>query len=273
VITEVEAKTLLVKRFKNLCDDVPRENTESSVGAKLPPRSAVPLASTEKRLAVDDVATLKTTEVPLAVVDATLKATVVDVAPTPATKPLSMKRPVERVVGDVQRARRPFEPPARAAVIPSDDVATQRVDVPIDWRTIPRVPVELVPSKSDPMRVRLVVVPLVIRSLVEKRFVDEAIVVKNELVVALVAANVVAEALFEKNVVAVALVAKKLDDEAFTAAKLLVAVALVNVAAIALKNEAKRLVLVLLVVEPLVAVKLVAVALAATRFVVEASVE
>ena len=48
------------------------------------------------------------------------------------------------------------EPPA--AVIPSEDVATQRVDVPVVWRTIPAVPEAFVESRKRPERDRLVVV-------------------------------------------------------------------------------------------------------------------
>jgi hypothetical protein len=96
------------------------------------PMPTLPLAKTEKRFVADDVATLKTIDVPFAVVDATLKETVVDVAPTPATVLSSKKRPVERVVGDVHRARYPKRPPPSEPDIPNVDVATHLVVVPVD---------------------------------------------------------------------------------------------------------------------------------------------
>ena len=85
----------------------------------------------------EDVATLKIIELPVAVVDATLKDIKEEVAPIPATDPLSKKSPVESVVAEVNRARNPFTPPVTPAppVIPRDDVATQSVDVPVDQRT------------------------------------------------------------------------------------------------------------------------------------------
>jgi hypothetical protein len=64
-----------------------------------------------------------------------LNANVEEVALIPATVPLSMLTPEPRVVGDVQRVRRPVVPPDTEAVIPSDEVATHRVDVPVDQST------------------------------------------------------------------------------------------------------------------------------------------
>ena len=136
------------------------------------PTPTLPLARTVKMLAPDDVATLNTIDVPLAVVDATLKAIVEDVAPTPATKPLSWKRPVESVVGDVQRARRPFDPPVTPlAVILSVDVDTHLVVVPVVWRSIPKVPVALAESVSGPVMVNFEVVAFSAKKLVVDAFV------------------------------------------------------------------------------------------------------
>jgi hypothetical protein len=100
--------------------------SESDAAGVELPIPTFPFARTEKRLVFDDDATLKIIELPFAVVDATLKATDDDVAPTPATNPLSWKRPVESVVAPVNRARKPLMPPLTPAppVIPSDDVAT-----------------------------------------------------------------------------------------------------------------------------------------------------
>ena len=70
-----------------------------------------------------------------------------------------------------QRVAYPKAPPDRVAVIPRDDVATQRVEVPTDWRIIPNVPEADTPSRRVPRRLRLVVVPVPIVSLVEKKLV------------------------------------------------------------------------------------------------------
>ena len=48
-----------------------------------------------------------------------------------------------------------------AAAIPREDVATHRVEVPVDQSTWPRVPEALMESVSLPSRARLVVVELV----------------------------------------------------------------------------------------------------------------
>ena len=62
----------------------------------------------------------------------------------PENTPLSRSEEVPRVVAVSQRVAKPKVPPfTPVAVIPSDDVATQRVEVPVVWRTIPRVPVLL----------------------------------------------------------------------------------------------------------------------------------
>ncbi len=60
-----------------------------------------PLAATVSREAPDDEATLKGFKVP---VPWMLKETVEDVAPTPATVPLSSSAPAVKVFGEVQMA-------------------------------------------------------------------------------------------------------------------------------------------------------------------------
>jgi hypothetical protein len=65
-------------------------------------------------------------------VPCTLKVTVDEVALTPDTVPLSWKSPVDKVEAELQRASLPATPPERDEVMPSVDVATQRVDVPVD---------------------------------------------------------------------------------------------------------------------------------------------
>jgi hypothetical protein len=86
-----------------------------------------------------------------------LKVMVAEVALIPATVPLSMKRPAVRSVADVQRAERPIVPVKEEAdASPSDEVAIQRVEVPVDQRICPRVPEALVTSRSVPWSVRLV---------------------------------------------------------------------------------------------------------------------
>jgi hypothetical protein len=89
-------------------------------------------------------------------------------------------------------------------MIPSVDVATQRVEVPVDQSTCPRVPDAVVESRKVPATKRLVAVAEVIAKLVE----DPSVA---------------------KKVVAVALVEKRLEVDALTAAKLFVAVALLKV--------------------------------------------
>jgi hypothetical protein len=62
----------------------------------------------------------------------------------PENIPVSRREEVPRVVEVSQRVAKPVWPPVIVvAAIPSDDVATQRVEVAVDWRIIPRVPVLL----------------------------------------------------------------------------------------------------------------------------------
>ena len=75
-----------------------------------------------------------------------LKVTADEVAPMPATTPLSMRVDVPTVVAVNHRVANPAAPPVSDAESPRDDVATHLVEVPVVWRTIPRVPVELVTS-------------------------------------------------------------------------------------------------------------------------------
>jgi len=93
----------------------------------------------------------------------------------------------------VKRARNPFVPPVTPLPpeIPREDVATQIVDVPVDWSTMPRVPTAPIESKRRPARVRfveeaLVFVKLVTLPVVEKRFVMVPFVVEAFVVVAFV---------------------------------------------------------------------------------------
>ena len=80
----------------------------------------------------------------------TLKVKDDEVALIPATVPLSIDTPEERVDADVHRERNPLVPPERDPEIPRDDVATHRVVVPVVWSTMPRVPVELDASNTGP---------------------------------------------------------------------------------------------------------------------------
>ena len=90
-----------------------------------------PLAETLKKDDPVDEATLKISlvdpEIPC-----TLKAIVDDVALIPATVPLSRSVDVPRVVEVSHRVAKPRAPPVRDAERPRDDVATQRVLVPVD---------------------------------------------------------------------------------------------------------------------------------------------
>ena len=96
-------------------------------------------------------------------VPCTKKVEVEVVALMPDTTPLSRKRPVERPVEEVQRARYPVVPPVTPVEVerPSDEVATQSVEVPVDQSTCPTVPDALVVSRKRPERERLVVVALI----------------------------------------------------------------------------------------------------------------
>ena len=128
------------------------------------PTPTFPLASTvNSEVPVEDATLngLRGEEVELC----TLRANDDDDALTPNTVPLSIRVEVPTVEADSQRVAYPKAPPVTpTAVIARDEVATHLVDVPIDWRIIPWVPVELVPSKRAPERVRLVVEELVIRA-------------------------------------------------------------------------------------------------------------
>lgn len=74
----------------------------------------------------------------------TLKTNDEDVALIPVTTPLSNSDEVPRVFVVNQRVAYPNVPPATPdAVTPRVDVATHFVDVPVVWRIIPAVPVEL----------------------------------------------------------------------------------------------------------------------------------
>jgi hypothetical protein len=80
----------------------------------------------------------------------TLNANDDDVALTPANDPLSKNEADPSVVADDQRASLPVVPPESDPLTPSDDVATQRVEVPVDISTIAEVPVALVESRNIP---------------------------------------------------------------------------------------------------------------------------
>ena len=94
------------------------------------PNVSNPVTSTDSNEALDDDAMLNgfTPDVPF-----TLNVINEDVAFTPDTVPLSISSPVESAVGLVNRAKYPFIPPVtpEPLVIPSEDVATQRVEVPV----------------------------------------------------------------------------------------------------------------------------------------------
>ena len=110
----------------------------------------------------DGDATLKI-ELALPDVPWILKVTVEEVALTPATVPSSRRRPVERVVSESQRVKNPGRPPDTPGppVMPSVEVATHLVDVPVAWSTIPSVPEAFTLSKKSPDNERLVVELLV----------------------------------------------------------------------------------------------------------------
>ena len=97
------------------------------------PIPTFPFANTLKYDVFDDDATLKISFVEPDT-PRTLNAIVDDVALTPATVPLSISVPMPRVVADNQRDRYPVVPPDSDAVIPSDEVATHCVLVPVDQR-------------------------------------------------------------------------------------------------------------------------------------------
>jgi hypothetical protein len=97
-----------------------------------------------KNEALDDEATLKISAIPF--VPRTLKLMVDDVALIPAITPLSRNVEVPIVVGDSQRVTNPKAPPESDALSPRDDVAIQRVEVPVDIRSDPPAPMLLVES-------------------------------------------------------------------------------------------------------------------------------
>jgi hypothetical protein len=235
------------------------ESKNAPVRPKLPATESVrvgvddpiptfPLARTVKNEVLVEEATLK---IELVEPDTprTLKLTVDEVALIPVTVPSSMKSPDESVVGDVQRARSPVVPPEREPEIPSEDVATQRVDVPVVWRTIPAVPEAFVESRKRPERVRLVVVALVVDALVAANVVIVPDAAVSDVIV--VVARVTVD-------VAVRVPATRLEVVA------LVAVRLVKNPVIEVRRLEKKLVLVALVVDALVAKRLVAEALVNT---------
>lgn len=126
--------------------------------------------------------------------DCTLKVKDEEDALIPRTEPLSIKVEVPRVFEVNQRVAHPKAPPVMVeAAMLSDDVDTQRVELPVDCRIIPKVPEAFVESRSVPMSERLVVEALVIRKSVEdpllaKKFVVDALDAAKVLVtVALVA--------------------------------------------------------------------------------------
>jgi hypothetical protein len=130
-------------------DDVPC-TVKSDVGVE-DPTPTFPLAKILKKEVPDEDATRNGSRAGDA---CRLKVTVDDVAFTPDTVPLSRRRPDESVEAPVQRARKPGVPPERD-VIPRDEVATHRVDVPVERRTCPRVPEAVVESRSVPTTERL----------------------------------------------------------------------------------------------------------------------
>ena len=165
--------------------------------------------------------------------------------------------------------------------MPSEDVATQRVEVPVDQSTCPNVPEAVVESRRAPRIVRLEVVV----ALNEVRLVVDAVLAKSP-----VAVRAVAEAfpsvvwpvtlrvpLEVSDVVAVIEPAVSVPAVALVVLEL-PTTRLVMIADTAFKILAKKLDDVALVVEALVAKRFVAVALAsvalvAVKLVVEASVE
>jgi hypothetical protein len=103
------------------------------------PKVSLPVVSIAKREDPVEEATLNGL---VPAVPCTLKVYVDEVALTPDTVPLSRSSPVESVVGEVKRARYPLVPPDTPAppVIPRDEVATHRVEVPVARSTSPSVP-------------------------------------------------------------------------------------------------------------------------------------
>ena len=152
---------------------VPRTAREA-IGVDVP-IPTLPLASTERKEAFDEEATLKMVLVDPAT-PRTLKATVEEVALTPRTVPLSIRVEVPRVVAESQRVAYPNAPPVRLLPIPSEDVDTHCVLVPVERRTCPGVPEAFVESRRAPRMVKLEVVAVVTRRLEVDAFVKVAFV-------------------------------------------------------------------------------------------------
>jgi len=136
------------------------------------PTPTFPLASTVNSDVPDEEATLNglTAGAPC-----TLKEYDDDVALIPATIPLSSKVEVPNVVGVSHLVANPYSPPVTPApippCIPRVEVATQRVEVPVDHSTWPTVPAVLIESLNNPESVRLVANTLVVVLLVSKALV------------------------------------------------------------------------------------------------------
>jgi hypothetical protein len=143
-----------------------------AIGVVVPPIPTLPFWSTESIVApVEDAITNGL----VPAVPWRLKVTVDEVALTPETVPLSIKRPVPIVVAVNQRVTRSTVPPERIAPIPRVDVATHLVVVPVVWSTIPKVPVALAESRNHPERVRLVAVAAEVVRLVTVPFVAKSV--------------------------------------------------------------------------------------------------
>jgi hypothetical protein len=95
----------------------------------LKPTPTVPFARTVRRDAPEEDATLNGL---MPGFPCTLRLNDEDDALTPRTVPLSIRVEVLRDVGVSQRVAQPDIPPETTALIFSDDVDTQSVDVPVD---------------------------------------------------------------------------------------------------------------------------------------------
>ena len=143
------------------------------------PIPTLPFEDTLKNEALDEEATLRISFVEPDT-PRILKATVEDVALIPATVPLSIIVPEPRVFAVTQRVIIPIVPPVivEAAML-SDDVDTQRVDVPVVWRIIPSVPVALSASYTVPRSERFVVEARISLPFVAKKLDVDAVVAKK----------------------------------------------------------------------------------------------
>jgi hypothetical protein len=140
------------------------------------PTPTLPFCSIEKREVPVEDATLNGL---VPALPCTLRVTVEEEALTPSTVPLSMSLDAVTVVVVSHLVANPRVPPdTPLATTPRDDVATHRVEVPVDWSTIPRVPLLAVESKSDPVRVRAVAEALPNDERDEKRLVADTPVVE-----------------------------------------------------------------------------------------------